>query len=102
MNIREMIDTTTALSQDSVAEERTFAPNQDVVIRHQTNRSGPSTFEIKAAKIVTLNGSMATVSIAGPMGRVLKKEVPIADLQIATDALKRKLIQFSPQHTRML
>jgi hypothetical protein len=102
MNIRDMIDTTTGLTLPTHETKTTFQKNQDVVIKRQTNRSGPTTFEVKAAKIVSLDGNMATVLVAGPMGVQAQKVIPVAQLEAVSDSQKRKLMQFNPQMRGML
>jgi len=76
----------------------TFQRDQDVVIRRQSNRSGPTTTEIQAAKVVSVNGQIATVNVMYPGGVMRPREVSVKDLTPATDELKRRCISFNPQY----
>ena len=97
-NLRDIVDGVGSLEHNLVSErvDTSFKKNDDVVIRRQTNRSGPTTSEVIVGTILALGDNSATVVIKKGGGRTEKKEISLNQLSPVTLAFKRSSIQFQP------
>ena len=100
MNLRRMMDGAgrASLGLFDFNSEHQFKPQQDVVIRRRTSRSGPATNEVIVGKILAVGDTTATVSVAKQGGITERRTVNLSDLSPVTASFKRSSIQFSPQY----
>lgn len=102
--LRSMLDGVGSLQLNVNPQQKKFkfVKNQEVVIRRQTSRTGPPTFDIQAATIVSLDTVNAVVSVKVPGGKTMNKKVSLNSLRPVTESFRRKSIQFNPQHRQSL
>ena len=101
-NLRSMIDGMGALEINvpSITRDHTFNPQDDVIIRRKTNRSGPSTSEVIAGRILAVGDSTADISINNPYGGVKRITVNLNDLTPVSESFRRQSIQFNSSYRR--
>lgn len=99
-NIRDLIDGVSSLEYNLTPDiaDVSFKVQQDVVIRRQTNRSGPSNTEIMVGTILALGDTSAKVSIKKGGSRTETRDVLLKDLSPVSLAFKRSSIQFQPAY----
>lgn len=97
MNLRSMIDGVGSLQlniKEPVLNAK-FKLHQDVVLRRQSNRSGPRTNEVIVGKILAMGTGTATISIQKQSGLVERTIVNLRDLSPVTEVFKRNSVQFT-------
>jgi hypothetical protein len=95
-SLRTMIDGVGSLAYDMSEVHTGFKVNDDVLVRRQTNRSGPITSEVRIGTILALGESSATVLLKNGGGTTEKKEIHIKEISPVTLAMRRHSIQFQP------
>jgi hypothetical protein len=97
-NLRSMLDGVGSLllNTEPDASSNDFVAGQDAVIRRRTSRSGPITNEVMAARIVSMDGNMATVTIQKAGGATERKTVHVKELEPMTRSFKTQSSQFNP------
>lgn len=100
MNLRSMVDGggNLQLNVQGIEPDNNWKPQDDVVVRRRTARSGPNTSEILIGKILAVGEDTATVSIRKPGGITERREVQLDQLSPVTDSFRRRSIQFNPQY----
>jgi hypothetical protein len=99
-NLRDYIDGVSSLEHNLTPDrvDNSFKVQQDVVVRRQTNRSGPSNTEIMVGTILALGDTSAKVAIKKGGGRTETKDILLKDLSPVSLAFKRSSIQFQPAY----
>lgn len=103
MNLRKMIDGGGSLQLNLIAAQSkpAWKPQQDVIVRRRTARTGPTTSEIMVGKILAVGDKTASVSIQKPGGITERREVNLSDISPVTQSMRRRIKQFNPQYRRM-
>lgn len=97
-NLRDLVDGVSSLEYNLSPDKANtgFKVQQDVVVRRQTNRSGPSNTEIMVGTILALSDTSAKVTIKKGGGRTETRDVMLKDLSPVSLAFKRSSVQFQP------
>ena len=97
-NLRCMVDGVGSLqlNVDTITPDTNFKPQYDVLIRKQSNRSGPRTSEVIVGRILAMgdNGT-ALLSVQKPGGITQRVTVSLNDLSPVTESFKRQSVQYN-------
>jgi ABC-type taurine transport system ATPase subunit len=99
MNIRQMIDTTSALALDSSNAGKTeFKTGDQVVVKKASGFGRRSISEVMAGTITAFadNNTQAVISIPRAGGQQLRTKVFVDQLQPVSEVFKRNRVQFNP------
>jgi hypothetical protein len=74
-----------------------FKVQDQVVVKIKTNRTGPLTKEVRVGQITAFaDEKTAVVSLPERDGRMVKKEIPLSQLQPVSNVYRRSAVQFDP------
>lgn len=95
-NLRELIDGrgSYAINSSVPLPKTTYKPQDEVIFRRKTNRSGPATNEVVVGRILAMNANgTADISIQ-KNGLVARATVSLRDLEPVTESFKRMSAQY--------
>jgi|HubBroStandDraft_5_1064220.scaffolds.fasta_scaffold01764_5 hypothetical protein len=98
MNLRQIVDNITGLSNNSPKVQTNFKLNDQVVVKKLVGSARIGMKEVMVGTIAAFaeSGKSAVVSIPRPGGKQLRCTVPVGQLSAVTEVFKRSRVQINP------